>query len=123
MNSRQENDSLHGQSQDRTLCITAHLLPFIGFIIPFGNILGPLVLFLIKRADSPEVARYAKESLNFQISVTIYLVISIVLMLILIGFILMFVVGIGAIALMIIAAFKASNGEFYQYPFTIRLVQ
>jgi uncharacterized protein len=101
-----------------------HLAALSGFVIPFGNIIGPLVVWLMKKDTMPMVDKHGKEALNFQITVTIAFAICIVLMFVLIGIPLMFVVGIGALVLTIIAAVKISNGEFdYQYPFAIRLIK
>ncbi len=65
---------------------------------------------------------HGKEALNFQISVTIYMAVAAVLMLVIIGFFLMIGIAVAAIVLVVIAAVKASNGELYRYPLTIRLV-
>jgi uncharacterized Tic20 family protein len=64
-----------------------------------------------------------KEALNFQITVFGAAVISFFLMFILIGFLLIFVVGLGALVLTIIAAIKANEGVAYRYPLTIRLIK
>jgi uncharacterized Tic20 family protein len=101
-----------------------HLAALSGFLVPFGNIIGPLVVWLIKRADMPMVDRHGKEALNFQITVMIAFLVCIPLCFILIGFVLMAVVGIGALVLTIMAAVKVSNGDYeYRYPFTIRLLK
>ena len=101
-----------------------HLAALSGFVIPLGNVLGPLIVWLIKKDTMPLVNQHGKEALNFQITVLIAFVICIVLTLVLIGFLLMFVVGIGALVLTIMAAVKVSNGEFdYKYPFALRLVK
>lgn len=101
-------------------CHLAALSAFIG--IPFGNILGPFIIWLMKRETDPFVDSQAKESLNFQISLTIYGMVSLLLCLIFIGFILLPVVIIGGLILTIIAAIKANDGEDYRYPFTFRLI-
>ena len=101
-----------------------HLAALSGFVIPFGNIVGPLVVWLIKRSEMPMVDQHGKESLNFQITVTIGVLICIPLMFVLIGIPLMFAIGIGALILTIMAAVKVSNGNFdYKYPLTIRLLK
>ena len=101
-----------------------HLAALSGFIIPLGNVLGPLIVWLIKKDTMPLVNQHGKEALNFQITVLIAMVISIVLMFVLIGIVLVFVVGIGALVLTILAAVKVSNGQFdYKYPFTFRLIK
>jgi len=81
-----------------------------------------LIIWLVKKDQSQFVADQAKESLNFQISLIIYAIVSGILVLVLIGFLLLAVVFIGGIVLTIIATLKANNGEHYRYPLTIRLI-
>ena len=101
-----------------------HLSALAGFLIPFGNILGPLVVWLIKRGEMPLVESNGKEAINFQITVSIAMLICIPLVFVLIGIPLMFAVGLGALILTIMAAVKVSNGEFdYKHPLTIRLLK
>lgn len=101
-----------------------HLLALCGFIgIPFGNIIGPLVLWLVKKDTMPFVDDQGKEAVNFQISLTIYAIISGLLTLVLIGFLLLAVVYIGGLVLVIMAAIAANEGKTYRYPFTIRLIK
>lgn len=110
-------------SEERTWGMLSHLLALSGFIgVPFGNVLAPLIIWLVKKDQSQFVADQAKESLNFQISLIIYAIVSGILVLVLIGFLLLGVVFIGGIVLTIIATMKANNGEYYRYPLTIRLI-
>lgn len=97
------------------------LCVFIGLV--FGNILVPLIIWLVKKETMPFVDDQAKESLNFQISMTLYSVGCVVLAFVLIGIPLLILVGIADFVLTIIAAIKANDGEKYRYPFTIRLIQ
>jgi uncharacterized Tic20 family protein len=122
------------QTADRTWDVLCHLSPLAMFVgVPFGNILGPLIIWLMRKGNSPSVDAHGKEALNFQISLTLYLLIAAgvtaSLMLILVGFLLLplliiaLIVGpVVDVIFMIIAAIKASNGEFYRYPLTLRLV-
>ncbi len=118
-------------STDNSLAVVMHLLGFSWFVFPFyGNILGPLILWLIKRGDSPYLDRVGKEVVNFQISFSIYISVSIavgtVLLIFLIGILFYFLaaaIWVAWVVLMIIGAVKTSNGEEYKYPFTIRLLQ
>ena len=104
--------------------VLCHLLSLVQFLgIPLGNILGPLILWLIKRNEDPFVDECGKEAVNFQISMTIYLIVSAILMLFVVGFLLLIVVMILNIVYTVIAAIKASEGQSYRYPFTIRLIQ
>jgi uncharacterized Tic20 family protein len=92
-------------------------------LISFGHILGPLVVWLLKKNDDPFIDEQGKESLNFQISMTIYVIIAAILCVILIGFVLLGILIIADVVLVVIASVKASNGESYRYPFTIRLIK
>ena len=109
---------------DNTMGMLCHLLRLTQLLgIPFGNIVGPLIVWLIKRDEDPFVDLCGKESLNFQISMTIYLAISVVLMFLFIGFFLVIILMILNIVYTIIAAIKASEGDSYSYPFTIRFIK
>lgn len=99
----------------------AHLSALIGFIIPFGNLIGPLVVWQMKK-DMPFVVDQGKEALNFQITVVIAVFVCLLLSLVVIGMLLLPVVGIGALVLTVIAGIKANDGEAYRYPFTLRLI-
>lgn len=102
--------------------IIAHIGTLVGYVVPFGNIIVPLVIYLSKKEESPLVAEHARESLNFQISVTLYIMVSILLLFVLIGFVLIPIVAILDLVCVIIATMKADNGEMFKYPATIRFV-
>jgi len=109
---------------DRNWAMFCHLAALSGFVIPFGNVLGPLIIWLIKKDTMPLVDQHGKEALNFQITVLIAIIVCFPLMFLLIGIPLMFVVAIGALILTIVAAVKVSNGQLdYKYPFTLRLIK
>lgn len=109
--------------EERTMGMLCHLLGLALYIgIPFGNILGPLIVWLIKKDQYPLVNDQGKESLNFQISVTIYLIVASVLMLVLVGFVLAPAVAIFAIVEVIMASVKASKGIPWRYPLSIRFI-
>ena len=99
----------------------AHLSALIGFIIPFGNLIGPLVIWQMKK-ELPFVVDQGKEALNFQITVAIAVMVCFLLSFVVIGLLLLPVVGIGALVLTVIAGLKANNGEAYRYPFALRLI-
>jgi uncharacterized Tic20 family protein len=118
------SDASQVSKEEQNWAMGCHLAALSGFIIPFGNLVGPLVVWLLKRADMPMVDRHGKEALNFQITASLAALISAVLCLILIGFVLLFVVYFGALVLTIIAAVKVSNGDYeYRYPMTLRLLK
>ena len=126
---------VQAQKSDRAWDVLCHLSALAMFIgIPFGNIIGPLIIWLVKRGDSPSVDEHGKESLNFQISYSLYLLllaaITIGLMFILIGFLLVPVLIAAAaigplidLVFIIVASIRASNGELHRYPLTIRFLK
>ena len=108
----------------RTWNVLCHATALAGFFVPWaGHILGPLIVWLAKRSDSPEIGEYGKESLNFQISMLIYNVIAGVLCLVLIGVVILVILHILNLVLVIVASIQASEGKFYRYPMTIRLIK
>ncbi len=100
-----------------------HLSALSAFIIPFGSVLGPLIVWQIKKNEYPFVDDQGKEALNFQITTTIAALISIVLIFVAIGIALLIAVCLASLVFTIIAAIKANNGETYRYPFTLRLIK
>ncbi|MHB0999449.1 MAG: DUF4870 domain-containing protein [Armatimonadota bacterium] len=112
------------KNDERTWGMACHLSSFAGLVIPyFGNVIGPLVVWLIKKDEFPFVNDQGKESLNFQISITIYLAIATVLTFILIGIPLLIAIAIFDIVEVILASVKASDGIPYRYPMTIRFIK
>jgi uncharacterized protein len=108
---------------ERLWASLCHLSAFVGYFIPLGNIIGPLIIWLIQRQYYPLVDDQGKEALNFQISMLIYVIISAILCIVLIGIVLLIVVAVANIILIIIAAVHANNGKAYRYPFTIRFIR
>ncbi len=122
----QEVDTVHiPDKEERTWGMFCHLVVFLGFIIPipFVTIIGPLVIWIIKRDEMFFVDDQGKESLNFQITMMLATIASGVLMFVLIGFVLIFVVLIFQIIVVIIASIKANEGVYYRYPLSIRFIK
>ena len=110
-------------SEVRNWCVLCHASALAGlFFHFFGHLLGPLVVWLIKRVDSPEIDAAGKESLNFQISMLIYDIIAFILCFVLIGIPILIALWVLNTVFVIIASVKTSQGEFYRYPLTIRLI-
>ncbi|TVR54905.1 MAG: DUF4870 domain-containing protein [Puniceicoccaceae bacterium] len=108
---------------ERTFAMLAHLIALVGFIIPLGSIIGPLVIWLIKKESMPLVDDQGKESINFQITIFIAVLVCLLLAFVGIGFILLPVVGILWLVFVILAAIKANEGVAYRYPFNIRFIK
>jgi len=103
-------------AEDTTWAVLAHLSFFA-----FG-LIAPLVIYLVKKDESPFTRHHAAEALNFHITLTIAAIVSAVLILVLIGILLLIVVFITGAVLAIVAAMAAGRRELYRYPFTIRFV-
>lgn len=108
----------------RTTGMLCHLLGLAGLLgIPFGNIIGPLVVWLVKKDESPFVDDQGKEAINFQITATIIAIAAAFSIIVIIGIFLLPAVLILWLIFTIVGAVKASNGEYYRYPFALRLVK
>ncbi|WP_456463341.1 DUF4870 domain-containing protein [Lutibacter sp.] len=118
---------------DKNYSSITHLSSFSGWFLPFGNIIVPLVLWSAKKNESSYINIHGKSAVNFQLSLLLY---GFLLALLFVP-IVIFTLGLGLIAiiigiipaillkivLIIIASMKASNGEFYKYPFTIEFIK
>ena len=104
------------------MAMFAHLSALVGFLIPFGNLIAPLIIWQMKK-DDPFVDSQGKEAVNFQITVSIAGIVAAILTVVLIGLLLLPVIAIGSLVLVIIAGLKANEGEDYQYPFALRLIK
>jgi hypothetical protein len=110
--------SLPSNTSDKALMILSHLSALIGV----GLIL-PLIVWLVKRRDPDVVAAHAAEALNFHLSLLLYTICLIPLCFIVVGIPLLIVMGIASVVLAIVAAVRASDGGFYRYPLTLRMVK
>ncbi len=120
----QAEDQIQALSQDdKNMGIVVHVASFAGYLIPFGSILGPLIVWLMKRDEIPFVDECGRNCLNFKISMLIWVMVSFVLMFVGIGFILIGLLAIIDIVLTIIAAMKASEGVCYKYPLSIQFLK
>ncbi|WDU62393.1 DUF4870 domain-containing protein [Pseudomonas poae] len=106
--------------QGAMLC---HLAAFLGFVFPFGSVVGPLILWQMKKEMDPFIDDQGKEALNFQITVAIAWIACIVLAFAVIGFFLMIALAIATVVLTIIGSIKANKGIVYRYPLTWRLIK
>jgi uncharacterized protein len=130
----------------RTWAMLCHLSALAGLIFGWlGNILGPLLVWQIKKNEMPEIEPYGKEALNFQLTI---LIINIIAGIVLFGFMgaafgighiwrnpfalwgggfgivsILAIINLVAWILAVIAGIKANNGEFYKYPFAIRFIK
>jgi uncharacterized Tic20 family protein len=108
---------------DRTWGMLAHLSTFLGLAIPLGNLIAPLVIWLVKRDQSAFIAENAKEALNFNITLVIGFVVCWILVFIFIGLLLFGVLAIYWLVMTILAAISANEGNVYRYGLSLRLVK
>jgi uncharacterized Tic20 family protein len=114
----------------RTWNLLAHLSALAGLILPFGNILGPLLVWQIKKNEIPSVEAHGKAALNFQITATLILfaaaIVAGILTLVVIGiflFPLIALAGLAAIGLSVYAGIQANNGVDFKYPIDFKLIK
>jgi uncharacterized Tic20 family protein len=107
----------------RNTAVAAHLSTFAGLIVPFGSVIGPLAVWLTRRDRDPFIDETGREALNFGISIAIYGLGALVAALMLVGIPLLIVGVVAWVVLASLAAVKASQGQAYRYPLTMRLVR
>ncbi|MBS0395102.1 MAG: DUF4870 domain-containing protein [Proteobacteria bacterium] len=109
--------------EERQWAMLCHLSAMLMYCTAVGGFIAPLIIWLLKRDEMPFVADQGRETLNFQITTLIALMISGLLMLVLIGFVLFFAVLACHFVLTIVATVKSSEGVPYRYPFCWRLIR
>lgn len=110
-------------SEEKNWAMFCHLSALAGFIIPFGNVIGPLILWSMKKDFSELVDKEGKKALNFQISFIIYMLVSGVFVFIGIGILLLIALALLNLIFVVMAVVKTLNGEDYQYPLSINFLK
>jgi uncharacterized Tic20 family protein len=109
--------------QEKNMGMFCHLAALSGYVIPMGWLVGPLILWLAKKETMPYVNQEGKKSINFQITILLYSLISGVLCLIFIGFLLLFGLTIFNLIMVIVNGIKAGKGEETRYPLSITFIK
>jgi Uncharacterized protein conserved in bacteria len=129
----------------RTWSMLCHLAALAGLFFPIGTVIGPLLVWQIKKNDLPEIDPHGKESVNFQLTILIINIAASVIIFGILGFgfgfghmwrspfyllsggfglgIILAIINLLSWVLAIVAGLKANNGEFYKYPFAIRFIK
>lgn len=107
---------------EKQMAMFCHFLAFAGLVVPFGAIIGPLVLWLIKKDQSAYIDYHGKEAINFNITMTIVAVICGILIMAVVGILLLPLALMLWLVFIIVAGIKANDGERYRYPFSLRLI-
>jgi uncharacterized Tic20 family protein len=108
---------------EKNWAMFCHLSAFAGFFFPFGGIIGPLICWLSKKDESLWVDQNGKASLNFQMSLLLYIVLAIPLCFIIIGIPIVIFIGLLKVICIIIGSVKAAKGEDFRYPLSIPFIQ
>lgn len=117
------SDNYSPSQEERTYGMVSHFASFAGFIIPFGSVLGPLIVWQMKKNESEYVDYHGKEALNFQLTMMIAFFIAFVLIFVLIGIPLVIGLAIFDFIMVIIAGIKANDGVHFRYPLSIRFIK
>ena len=108
---------------EKQMGMFVHLSQLLGFIIPFGGLVAPILLWQLNKEKMPALDAHGKAVANWMISSVIYFAVSAVLCLVLIGFLGILALVIMGIVFPIIGAVKANNGELWEYPLTIKFLK
>jgi uncharacterized protein len=110
-------------AEDQNLAVIIHLSLLMGIIIPFGGYAATLVLWLLKKDNSPYIDEQGKEAVNFMLNILIVGTAATLLCVMLIGFLLMIPLVVAAFVMPVMAAIKISKGQDYKYPWVYRLIK
>ncbi len=132
MNWNESNDAESGDrvrvieenatDEERLWATFIHLSGLAGYIVPTASVVAPLVLWLIKRNQSPFIDDHGREALNFQISIVLWAIVAGLLVMVCIGAVLLPAVILTQIIASIVMAVRANRGEYVRYPVTIRFL-
>ena len=123
MNEEVENSDSAVSKDARNWGMICHLSALSGYFIPFGNILGPLIVWAIKKEEHSFVDVQGKEAINFQATATIAVVIVVLLCFVIIGIFILIPLAIYILVMVVIAAIKTNDGVDYRYPYSIRFLK
>jgi uncharacterized Tic20 family protein len=120
MNQELETATQTPDKDARTWAMICHLMALCGYVIPFGNILGPLIVWAIKKDEHEFINDQGKEAINFQLTILIAFIIACLLIFVIIGIPLLVLIGVFDLVMIVVASIMANDGVRYRYPLTIR---
>ncbi|MDE0420547.1 MAG: DUF4870 domain-containing protein [Gammaproteobacteria bacterium] len=112
-----------GPSEERTWSILTHAAAFAGVLVPFGMILGPFLVWIIKKPESALVDRHGRAALNFQISMLIYFIVSVILVFVVIGLLLLIMLGVFWFVMVLVATIRTADGRDPGYVLSIEFLK
>lgn len=104
----------------RTWAMILHLSVLSGLVVPLAGLAVPIVIYVLKKDSMPGLVPHGHVVFNWMISAVIYCIISFVLMIVGIGFLLLFALALLSLIFPIIGGVKASEGEVWPYPLSIK---
>ncbi|KPH62926.1 orotate phosphoribosyltransferase [Pseudoalteromonas porphyrae] len=123
MEDNQQVEPVVTTKDERMWAMLCHLSALTGFIVPMGSIIGPLIVWLIKKDEMPLVAEHGRKSLNFQITMLIAYIVCFILMFAVIGVILLPLVAIFSFIMVVVGAIKTNDGKEFNYPLSLNLIK
>ncbi len=116
-------DASHPSERERAWVAAMHATSLLGFLIPLGNVIAPLVLWLIARRTSPFVDEQGREALNFNLSIALYAVIAGILILLPVGLVILIATAGMLLVLPIVATVQGARGQEFHYPAAIGFIR
>ena len=117
------NEINYINNEEQNFSMFCHLSALAGYIIPFGHIIGPLIIWSMKKDIYPEVNRQGKDALNFQISITLWFIVAAVMVLLVIGLFALIALWVLHLVMIVVASVKSNNGERFKYPLSIDFIK
>jgi len=108
---------------ERDWAMFCHLSAFAGYFFPFGGIIGPIICWISRKEESSWVDVNGKSSINFQLSILLYMILAAPLCIILIGIPILIFLGILEVVCIVVASIRAAKGESFKYPLSIPFIQ
>lgn len=108
--------------QARIWCMLCHLSALLGYIVPFANVLTPLLIWSTKRGIIRGVDDAGRESLNFQLTVSLFALVGVMLSAVFVGLVLLFLLVVFHVAMTLFASLRAQRGDSVRYPMNLRVI-
>ena len=123
MDDNQKVEIIVADKEQRTWAKFCHLSALAGLLFPFGSVIGPLIVWLVKKEEMPLVAEHGRKSLNFQLTMMIAYIVCFMLMFVVVGVILLPLVALFSLIMVVVSAIKANDGKEVKYPMAIEFIK
>ena len=123
MDDNQKVEIIVADKEQRTWAMFCHLSALAGLLFPFGSVIGPLIVWLVKKEEMPLVAEHGRKSLNFQLTMMIAYIVCFMLMFVVVGVIPLPLVALFSLIMVVVSAIKANDGKEVKYPMAIEFIK